>query len=553
MTTITTQSDLVTWASTGGTGTLINDITLSGGTFPLSLADNCVLDGGRFTITVESTLDDGLFEINTNNYTATISNLIIDADAIDKSNNIMFNYPTSSISGITINITNCGIIGDFIMRNNGGPYIGNTNLSSTSTYNITGCFSTATLSTGWAGGIIGHSGGSGSDTMIISNCYHTGVISGSSCGGITARSFGNTNTTPGNAIIQNCYSTGIISGSNSGGITGTGAGSNLGYVTISNCYSFGDITGTDAGGIYGENIRGDNVTIANCYAKHATGEGPGTNTFGTTEFTHPTVTNSGYGSGSWTASLGTDLLDNGTWTNASGFASGFGLVTFTTSPWDSVSYTSNNSTAAYAEIVAEGSGDPHITTMHGISYNLISNKYFRLFDNDDPTDKLTINCSLVASKHPIWKGKEYIDEILITYKGKECLLKPGFRGEYAKIISNNIDSAVVQSSTLPTRADCKKFCGDCKYRTRNNNLLMRHRRAHKHNLLLVIRNEITINIKTKNDEFDVIVSNVNDDNFEPSKITIKPKTNKNINRYKGASITQSQPYAHDIPLLTHII
>ena len=360
---IDSQADLVTWATDGNDiGVLTSDITLSGGTWPLALNDNKVVDGNGYTITLHSGINSGLFSIKTQDYSVTVKNVLINAAAVTNithSNGVLFAKPT--VNGLSITATNCGCLGSLVkLGSNGGFIIGSINNCNGLDLIITNCFSEVKIWGQWSGGIIGSWACNGSGSLKIHNCFTTGVISGNKAGGITGVRTGYTSTAHSNAIITNCYSYGEITNNNAGGIVGGHVGGgNDGYVLIGNCYSFGDITGT-GGGIAGVGAYGGNLKIENCYSVHATGTGVGDNKFvKSVDQAIPDeaaqISNCSAGSGGeWDPSIGTVLKDNYTdsasvltdtdvWITSGGsFANGYGLTVFSKSPWNSSSYTANN-------------------------------------------------------------------------------------------------------------------------------------------------------------------------------------------------------------------
>ena len=157
MTSISNQTELINWATDGNNvGTLTSDITLSGGTWPLSLNNNKTLDGDGYTITIHSGMVDGIFKLNTNGYNATVQNLIVDADAIttfSTAAGILFAQTDSD--NLSITATNCGCIGSFQYGSSGGFIVGNMTNSSNGDLLITKCFSTGTIYGDYSGGIVG--------------------------------------------------------------------------------------------------------------------------------------------------------------------------------------------------------------------------------------------------------------------------------------------------------------------------------------------------------------------------------------------------------------
>ncbi|MCL2040517.1 MAG: T9SS type A sorting domain-containing protein [Bacteroidales bacterium] len=133
-----------------------------------------------------------------------------------------------------------------------GFCIGNTEISN--------CYSNATISANYSGGIVGGMDRNNS-TLTINNCHNSGTISANNCaGGIVVNESGN-NT----LVINNCYNTGSISGGYfTSGIVG---GENKGNLTITGCYNAGPVVGDGwlIGGILGKNDHDGILQITNCY------------------------------------------------------------------------------------------------------------------------------------------------------------------------------------------------------------------------------------------------------------------------------------------------
>ena len=347
MTSISNESELIAWGSTGTVGTLTHNITLTTNTgFPISLANNSVLNGNGFTLTLMNGNTGGLFSFGADNLTVTIEQLLIDADAItnvDFESGLLFS-DTHDRTGTDLTIANCGVFGTFSLDWYGGTFIGRTKTDAVYNIYIHGCYTTVTA-TKTGGGIVGYDAGLGDGSILIENCYSTGEIRNSG-GGIAGSYFGRYNTS--SAIIRNCYSTGDIFSPNSGGICGTGAGdSATNPYIIENCYSSGTL-GDFTGGICGAS-GSSNGNVINCFSKYATTTGVGSKHFFGHGGTIPSVTNCKAGNGTWNAVLGEELTSDAIWYDDNSFSTGFGLKSFSTNIWDiNLSYTSNTSLANFA-------------------------------------------------------------------------------------------------------------------------------------------------------------------------------------------------------------
>jgi hypothetical protein len=255
---ISDELGLISWASSGTSGILTDNINMTMNT-ALNLEDGSILDGDGYTIINNSSK--GLFWVSGTDCEVHISNLEIDCNGItfNTSDGVLIRRISST--GTTLVIRNCYASGTFIVGQSSG-IVGPVFKEN---YNITisNCYSTGTLSNNNSGGILGAIAKiDETGYVLVENCYSTGAISGSGSGGIVGSQFGNFIGLSGTAIVRNCYSTGDI-GENCGGIVGSNFGYNAGYATIENCYSVGSLG--NGGTIAGPYLNGTNVTLINCY------------------------------------------------------------------------------------------------------------------------------------------------------------------------------------------------------------------------------------------------------------------------------------------------
>ena len=550
------MTDFNNWisAADGTIGKLTADITYTN-TDTQVFPDGGTLDGDGNTIIVNINNSIGIFNLNTSEHTATIKNIIFDCDAIgsiDSNDSILFSQITQN--SVNVTVTDCGFIGTFSTESNSGTVIPKLSFS-TSGHAITvrRCYSTATISGYGSGGIVGHYFRTSSSTFIIDSCYTTGEISGTNSGGIVGESFGSNSGTTN--VIKNCYSTGEISGNGAGGIAGQDANSGAwSGAKIANCYSLGDITGTTAGGIMGADVKRNNGEIENCYSKFAvanvtSGGTPGL--LGSQDNgTFATFSNNGFGSGTWGTPIGTYLDDNydggsDIWKTDGSFSDGYGLTVFNESPWDvDTSYTSNTSQAQFAG--AGGAGDPHITTISGDTYYLDTWKPFRFFHNSlKGKNELVINANIKGIGYEIWKNMQYINQIYIKNGSNSCVISTGFRGELCEVVDCEGDIKI-KIDNLDMKKDCKQFCADCRYRTRDPDMVKMHTLRNKHQMIPMVRNRITCTIEIEENVYNVVVENVNSDNFRPSSVVVKMKNMANIENCSGAIVRED---CWDIPNL----
>jgi hypothetical protein len=571
MTSISTEAGFKTWAtSTGGTGTLTQNITLTAHPdYPLLMINGCNLDGDGYLITIASTETDALFRVGASS-TVSVKDVKVIVSGTNMTTGVIFNEVTTN--NVNITVTDCAVTGSFAMSSlKAGIVSGIASGVTGYTINITGCYCTGNIGSD-GGGIFGANNSTSPGVVVIDSCYTTGNI-GTNAGGIAGRFFASASLTNSAASIRRCYTFGNIA-VGAGGIVGRQAGAHTGMGIISNCYSIGTITGSGAGilGIHSDNRFGSDIEITNCYSKSATTTGGGDGKlFGTTSLGNPVVTSCGAGSGEWGPTLGTNLLDDegspntNVWITAGTFSpNGYGLTRFKLSPWDGTTYLNPVSQPSF--IASGGAGDPHIITLNGEMYDLITNGIFNLFDNNCHSARLVINANVFTPPFPIWQYNEYINDIFIHYKGWTMIVNAGFRGKLAKIIyidkydkydkDDNFDKykkyMTVNEYELKLCNDHKMFCSECKYRTTNYNYLQRHHKKFGHIVLENIRNKINIIIKDEYNIYNISISNVNNCNFNPANINIKLHNTNNINEFSGAIVKKYEQFQSDIQSLNFI-
>jgi hypothetical protein len=552
MTSISSQADLLTWAATGAAGTITSDFTMTSDTgFPVNLTDGCTLDGGGYTITLHVDNKGGLFkQVTGGNSTVSFQDFILDVTAVgtlelERGALIYDCWRTGNVTTITdVGVIDTAGTKTFKPYDGGGGLVGaSENSAGAHTLTLSGCWAVGKEIGSNSGGLAGRNTGY-AGTCTISDCWTNFDQPESGTGGICAGNFGGG---AGTHVIKNCYALGNITGGGSGGIVGSSAGNSntTGTVTIANCYHSGTFSGGGTNSIAGIGTSAT-TTVVNCYSVHAED-----NTTGLMSG-NGTLTNCEGTNGTWSQDLTSPgLIDSyggnsNVWISTSGFSGGFGLTKFNESPWDvDTSYTTASSIPVFG--AAGGEGDPHIRTLNGKIYDAITDKFFRLFDNNNPDSRLVINAQVDRSKHPIWYYKEYMTKIFISHKNNICVIDPGFRGAKSTVIYN--DGFAIDEEQLDLRTDHKQFCSECTYRNRTEKLMYRHKRNENHKILQNVRNKLTLKIDTGNNIYTLEITNVNADNFMPAQVRVKLQHKKNIKDYLGALTKVSAPHTHDVKSL----
>lgn len=103
----------------------------------MTLANSSIFNGDGYTITLDSTNINGIFQVTSSGVTTTVQNLLVDADAVEtmtSAKGVILNG--ISTTSIDVTIENCGVIGTFGINGNGGAIIGRTESTSSGTTTI---------------------------------------------------------------------------------------------------------------------------------------------------------------------------------------------------------------------------------------------------------------------------------------------------------------------------------------------------------------------------------------------------------------------------------
>ena len=460
-------------------------------------------------------------------------------------------------------VQNLGVlsIGGSLAPNRG--YIVDGNVQTGYIYN---CYSDGNITNTASGGIVGDS--FGASNLIIERCYASGNITNTLCGGIIGRVYDSSTQ----ITIKECYYTGDIqnAGYKSSGILGILAQSTS--VLISNCYHSGTISG-----------NGDNCCILSTYNSATVGTNPDVqinNCYGLTrQLTYtskadlllitnciaPVIVENTSGidisgdlkSGSTNNSTSLSEIQGqltgaaanwdseaNTWT--AGTDSNYPtLDQFKLGPWENYDiYTDNatlqsNYTSGGARSSGGGAGgDPHIVTVHGAKYFLDTKNTFVLFDNNSSNDKLVINANVKRGMYPVWRNKEYINGVSIMYKDMLCIISTGFRGIRAKV-TKVIGDFKIKNEDLPVGDECKLFCKNCRFRTRDAYDMVLHIQEEGHEMIPNVRNVITVDVETEENSYKVRVENINESGFDPCSVFVEIRDKRKINSYLGAIIYEN--------------
>ena len=157
---------------------------------------------------------------------------------------------------------------------------------------------------------------------------------------------------------------------------------------------------------------------------------------------------------------------------------------------------------------ASFTGDPHVTTVYGITYKFDYLGAFRLYEDDN----IIINGLSERGDKKRWSSRQYVRKIFIQSKNKEILIDLGFRGSKAKVLENN--GFEVTEEELEFSNEAKVHSWDCKKEFAIHDLegIKEHRKNHK--ILDPVRNKLNINIEG----YKIFVENINEFNLQPCRL-----------------------------------
>lgn len=541
---ITSEKELQNWDGTG-TAVLRNNITLTGVlTSPIKIRDGGIFDGNKHTITLHTVNSFGLFVPHSDNVDIKVKNILINAnriDELDKDCGVLIGS-TKTIDGYTLEMIDCCSIGKFNIGINGGGIMGASKQKGEHNVTITGCYSTGIIKGSGSGGICG--GLSGVNGVLrITNCYSTGDITGGDSGGIVGTGGGCSSRV---TLISNCYSTGTINGDNCGGVCGNSFGLFSKSAKVVNCYSSGLIL--KGSGMLGSNL-GKKITVKHCYARGSTSMKSGDKGFwfGSDE---PNIRHCNIGNErEWDAVFepedGYSLLSNRTWVPGGKFKNGFGLNYFRSGQWDSDVYVTAAKPATFLH--NDAIIMPHMRALDGSSYELVTNKYFRLFDNGDENDRLIINAAMSKFNYPEWRKRKYVKTIYVQYKENTIIINTGFMGRKAEVIKNE-GSTVIEDVELSIDKKSSRYCLECKYSGTDDKRCDRHFEQSGHQIPQRERNALKFSIETRENRYNFSIENVNEHNMEPCKIffNMENGSKHKIMSYRGTLVKTMKNNSCDI-------
>ena len=202
-----------------------------------------------------------------------------------------------------------------------------------------------------------------------------------------------------------------------------------------------------------------------------------------------------------------------------------------------------------------GEGDPHITTIFGTRYFLITKKYFRLFDNNSCEKRFFINAKCSKGQYPSWRSKEYISTLYFQIGQEYLIVNTGFRGKIpnidkTKLLENGSSCFSITQNDLAFEPNVMEFCSECKFKSVDRKKTDDHVKNTGHKIIPNIRGQIIIKVTIdSNTTLEFIIENINEKNFEPCKVIASNLHEHNITNYSGAIIRKLADNKADVSCL----
>ena len=181
------------------------------------------------------------------------------------------------------------------------------------------------------------------------------------------------------------------------------------------------------------------------------------------------------------------------------------------------------------------SGDPHITTLHGISYKLELIGNIRLFSNNHPDRHKRITINALSEPGPgRWKCNDYFTKIFIQQCNKYILIDLGFRGKPVSVLEN---CGIRYSNTdMKFHKKANLYCFDNHERFLSVEKARKYVEKTGYNVPELVRNQISLIIRDFSGDklLFLVLCNVNEYNLQPCRIHLMPL--KEINNATGCCI-----------------
>ena len=198
----------------------------------------------------------------------------------------------------------------------------------------------------------------------------------------------------------------------------------------------------------------------------------------------------------------------------------------------------------YNALDATSYGDVHIRPLKGLSYDMHTIGYHKwLTDGKD----MIINVETKYGKYKRWSKNDYVTKMFIKNGTDNILINTGFRGDPVEVVkyNNKNNSITYELTDLEFDKDAKNHCSECTFGSGDKELIKKHETERKHYFPKMVRNMISIVVKTDDNTFNIVIKNINKFNVQPAIISINPLNFTSYNKWSGFLIENDTKYHID--------
>jgi hypothetical protein len=149
-----------------------------------------------------------------------------------------------------------------------------------------------------------------------------------------------------------------------------------------------------------------------------------------------------------------------------------------------------------------------------------------------------INCSIYNIDYKRWRNKKYFRHLYINCDNAELILYLGFRGSRIEILHN--DGFEINEELYNMNNNALNHCLQCGFSSSSIVDIKKHCGKKRHRFVRLLKNELVVNFYDENQSYELKVSNVNKENYEPCDIELKLSNLNNsiIKDYSGLVVDE---------------
>ena len=196
------------------------------------------------------------------------------------------------------------------------------------------------------------------------------------------------------------------------------------------------------------------------------------------------------------------------------------------------SITQINNLYKYNALNGSTYGDVHVVPQIGNPYTFHTPGFYRYFDDNNG---FIVNVQTELCKYERWDTNDYITNIYIKTNTGDMLCKAGFRGERVHVLNSNLDHEIKECYI---GKNAYMYCAECRYKTSNNEYRKRHSARFGHYIPELVRNQVVLKINTSDNNYELVITNVDEQNLQPAHIEMQIMHEEHIHKYSGILIHQ---------------